>query len=736
MLFSEINQSQRLGQVLGHVQSGELLTRNDAAELLLELLNTETSTSDAFWIAIFAAIQARGADETEILGFVDAVCSYDKSLRPENANKRQIISRSINSVAGSGKDSWKTFNISTTASFIAAARGVSIFKPSSRALSSVTGATDLVHHLDLPELVEIDQAGELLEREGLAFLDYSKCVPRYAKRYSGRFFQFHPLSYVMPVIAIPFQLDGVVFGIADRRTEFCRDLMNHYGFKSCAAVTTRLDACQVTDELLPFGKARFSLLREGIQTTSILDYTAFEDVSCIAHQGSHEANAKLVLETLQIREETPAAKAASMAAASILVTAGAAESLEAGYRESLEAILDGSAMDALNRYREGARRVTRTLSGIGPSAHAPANLVKAAEDAQRQISSIAETYNYEALADAQKSLRGVARDHLLTRFTHHDALERFDEVATEEQAIITGFGPTSAPTAGTLSVMLKVIGLQARIGCSAEIIVSDLGAFLSRKKEWSKLQRLTQIFERFISVLAGERNNIVVRTHIDKGNLGLASFINEELLDTETFLENKEATELLYEHLGLLGSRLGIITDATYTVSDIIKPFFPPDFALSTINSKRRVLVIAGLEEHYFPRLASIALERLNARFGGRFTAPDSAVSALYTRIIPGFAPYPKMSKSIPDSGLSLEDSPDDIYRKIVDATEVNQSAVFETITQASDWGDDLLSEALVAFSTRFTNHKHWRMITMKYADDFLGYSRAWAAAKASIDDK
>ena len=306
-------------------------------------------------------------------------------------------------------------------------------------------------------------------------------------------------------------------------------------------------------------------------------------------------------------------------------------------------------------------------------------------------------------------------------------------MSAEEQAIVTGFGPTNAPTAGTLSVLLKTLNLQRSIGCDAEIIVSDLGAFLSRNKSWHELQDLTDVFLSFIRDLAGDTPKVQIRSHIDKDNLSISSFVNEHILDTPAFLANKEATELLYDELGLLGSRLGVIADSTYTVSDIIKPFFKGSIVASSIHSRRRVLVIAGVEEHYFPRLARIALTRLTDEFGDAYTpSVDINVSALYTRLIPGFAPYPKMSKSIPASGLFLDDDESTIFRKILETGTDVDRCVIEMICQASNWSAEEISAAKHAFNFATTDTETWRKTKLRYAETFCGFAASWSKAKGT----
>ena len=59
---------------------------------------------------------------------------------------------------------------------------------------------------------------------------------------------------------------------------------------------------------------------------------------------------------------------------------------------------------------------------------------------------------------------------LQTRFVGHIDAHRLDEVPTDRSMIVTGYGPTNAPTAGTLSAMLATKQLQDITGIPATLI--------------------------------------------------------------------------------------------------------------------------------------------------------------------------------------------------------------------------------------------------------------------------
>lgn len=157
---------------------------------------------------------------------------------------------------------------------------------------------------------------------------------------------------------------------------------------------------------------------------------------------------------------------------------------------------------------------------------------------------------------------------------------------------------------------------------------------------------------------------------------------------------------------------LRIIQDGLYTISDVINSHF---------NGKKRVLVIAGLEEYYFLNLARIVIERLKKVYPDRFISPVSDIGALYTKLIQGFYPFPKMSKSIPESSINVDDSETVLKRKIINCGEHN-----EKIVLLSDWSAERIAEARSMFKQRKKSPRNWRRIKEEYYEFFLQLSRKW----------
>ena len=73
-------------------------------------------------------------------------------------------------IVGTGGDKSHTFNISTTAMFVAAAAGARIAKHGNRAVSSSSGSADVIEALGLPLDLTAEQAGCCIDEVGLGFM--------------------------------------------------------------------------------------------------------------------------------------------------------------------------------------------------------------------------------------------------------------------------------------------------------------------------------------------------------------------------------------------------------------------------------------------------------------------------------------------------------------------------------------------------------------------------------------
>ena len=138
---------QKLERTIDHAIKGEFIDANDLREVFMNLLdNAYGEANDTSFGALFAALQSHDVSPELVRVLYDVVVQYDNTgERMHELNGQQRYG-----IVGSGKDTVKTFNISTCAAIVAASAGIDIVKNGSRSESSVTGATDIIESLGIP----------------------------------------------------------------------------------------------------------------------------------------------------------------------------------------------------------------------------------------------------------------------------------------------------------------------------------------------------------------------------------------------------------------------------------------------------------------------------------------------------------------------------------------------------------------------------------------------------------
>lgn len=138
------------------------LTYDEAYAVMNEIMSGETTaTQNAAFLAALSAKSARAETTDEIAGCAAAMREHATKVETD---------LDVMEIVGTGGDGAHSFNISTTAAFIAAAGGIKIAKHGNRAASSKCGTADCLEALG----VNIDQSPDLcrklLDEVGMCFL--------------------------------------------------------------------------------------------------------------------------------------------------------------------------------------------------------------------------------------------------------------------------------------------------------------------------------------------------------------------------------------------------------------------------------------------------------------------------------------------------------------------------------------------------------------------------------------
>jgi anthranilate phosphoribosyltransferase len=148
-----------LKALLAHVAQGRSLSESEA-EAAFDIIMSGDATPSQMG-AFLMALRVRGETVDEITGAVSAMRS--KMLRV-TAPAEAI------DVVGTGGDGSGSVNVSTCASFIVAGAGVPVAKHGNRALSSRSGAADVLSSLGVKIDLKPEQVGRCVHEAGIGFM--------------------------------------------------------------------------------------------------------------------------------------------------------------------------------------------------------------------------------------------------------------------------------------------------------------------------------------------------------------------------------------------------------------------------------------------------------------------------------------------------------------------------------------------------------------------------------------
>lgn len=145
--------------LIGKVATGAALSREESSGAFDRMMSGEATPSQMG--ALLMGLRVRGETVDEITGAVAAMRA--KMLRVDApANAMDVV--------GTGGDASGSYNISTCAAFIVAGAGIPVAKHGNRALSSKSGAADVLSSLGVKIDLTPEQVGRCINEAGIGFM--------------------------------------------------------------------------------------------------------------------------------------------------------------------------------------------------------------------------------------------------------------------------------------------------------------------------------------------------------------------------------------------------------------------------------------------------------------------------------------------------------------------------------------------------------------------------------------
>lgn len=275
---------------------------NAVARELRSILRTRTTGVRDLWRAWSEDLMQSGRLSTAVLTSMwEEVLDFDSVLSDYIASPVPVPDKAV-IVAGSGKETFKTFNVSTAASVLAASTGVPVIKGVSHSVSAVSGAADVLNSLGINTETDPAAVTEAIESDGIAFISYATFCPTYAGRYDGVFSVLSPFSFFMPVAVLAVDASRFLYGVAHSDVRLGATTLRSVrpDLRTGFVVATEIGPNEIMDEWINVGTAHTALVRDhGIALSSQThDQSDAAWRNAVRHRSHHAANADAVADAL------------------------------------------------------------------------------------------------------------------------------------------------------------------------------------------------------------------------------------------------------------------------------------------------------------------------------------------------------------------------------------------------------------------------------------------------------
>ena len=330
-----------LTTALDRVASGEDLDADDASAVLREVMEGRASEPET--AALLVALRTKGETVGEVVGLARAM--------RELATSVDVARDDLLDTAGTGGGR-PTFNVSTTAAFIAAGAGCAVAKHGNRSATGLSGSADVLEALGARIDLEPGAVADCIESVGFGFMfapqhhrAMQHVVPVRKELGVRTVFNFlgpltNPAGATRQLIGVSdaAHLDTIAGALAALGGERALVVSSEDGLDEIS-----VSGATLAVELVDGGTRSLTLTPEQLG----LDRSPADALGA----GTPERNAAITRSVLSASPGAERSVSVLNAGAAVYV-AGRAESLEAGVRAAEEAIDSGAAAEALARFVE------------------------------------------------------------------------------------------------------------------------------------------------------------------------------------------------------------------------------------------------------------------------------------------------------------------------------------------------------------------------------------------------
>jgi anthranilate phosphoribosyltransferase len=329
--------------LIQRIEAGKKLTRNEAEELMEELLSGRVETPEI--VRLLEALNQRPVQVQELAAFARVMRRHATRVFAEGEKRPAKMV----DTCGTGGDASHTFNISTAAAIVAAAAGARVAKHGNRAASSRSGSADVLEALGVRIDAPFERHGRAIREIGIGFLfaQAAHTATRHATP-ARRQIGVRTVFNLLGPLTNPAGAQAQVLGV------FCADVID---LVAATLVELEVERAFVVhgagglDEISLAGETIAAEVRNGRVRRLTVTPEEFGVRRAPVEElrgGTAEENASLIQEILEGRAG-PRRDVVVINAAAALVAAGVAENFRAGAELAAAMIDSGAAREKLAR---------------------------------------------------------------------------------------------------------------------------------------------------------------------------------------------------------------------------------------------------------------------------------------------------------------------------------------------------------------------------------------------------
>jgi len=340
---------------IARVADGGSLDEHEAERVMGIVMDGEATPSQIS--ALIVGLRMKGETVDEIVGFARAMREHATPVRPAVPGYVDVV--------GTGGDGLHTFNISTTTAFVVAGAGVPVAKHGNRAVSSSSGAADVLEALGVDIGLGPAAIARCIDEVGVGFL-FAQSLHA-SMRHAGptrREIGIRTVFNILGPLTNPAGAKRQLIGVYDPRlVPVLAEVAGRLGAERVLVVHGHPGLDEVSASG-PTTVAEFDAVAgAGVRTYEITPEQVGIARGTVADTagGDPAANALLVRAVLE-GEHGPRRDVVLMNAAAALLAAGAVNDLAEGIARARESIDSGRAAEVLDRLASTSVRLAKEAS--------------------------------------------------------------------------------------------------------------------------------------------------------------------------------------------------------------------------------------------------------------------------------------------------------------------------------------------------------------------------------------